>query len=140
MKKTKPVLHPLTDVAKEAIEEETVVIGKLPFLVGREFRYRMVDGEMRSMERRKTSSTPNNDLYLVDREELLNVSRNHFQIEKNVDGAYELVDRGSRCGTIVDDKHVGGDDSGGRCLLQNGSTIIVGTSQSPFVFRFEIPE
>lgn len=87
-------------------------------------------------ERRKKGDPPNNDLYLIDRGKLLNVSREHFQIDKKEDGTYEVVDRGSACGTIVANHVVGGHDKGGRYPLEDGNIIIVGTPKSPFVFKF----
>jgi hypothetical protein len=54
-------------------------------------------------------SRPTNDLYLRDREEPLNVSREHFAI-----------------------------DRGGSIPLHDGDVIIVGTSLSPYVFKFRV--
>ena len=100
----------------------------------------MIAGEYRSVERRESTEVPTNDLYMLDMGEKLNVSREHFQIEQDVDGSYILVDLGSACGTIVDDQPVGGHDEGGRAVLQNGSTIRVGTKTSPFLYTFVVPE
>ena len=126
----------MTPEARAAVGRDEVILNTFPFRVGRESRFRIVDGEVRSLERRGATAKANNELYLLDRGELLNISREHFQIETVGEGAFELIDRGSRCGTIVDDKQVGGEDAGGRVPLRDGSVIIVGTRDAPFVFRF----
>ncbi|NQX89065.1 MAG: FHA domain-containing protein [Halioglobus sp.] len=77
-----------------------------------------------------------NELYIKDFGKAANVSREHFQIEVNEDGTYELVDRCSACGTIVDDMAIGGNFKGGRCLLKLGDSIVVGTRDSSIVFEF----
>jgi pSer/pThr/pTyr-binding forkhead associated (FHA) protein len=87
------------------------------------------------MDRRRAASRPTNELYLTEPEPATNVSRQHFQIEYN--GAqYVLVDRQSRCGTIVEGQVVGGKHAGGAVPLREGDVIIVGTSASRFVFKF----
>ena len=136
---TTPVLQPLTPEARESIQGDEIKLDKFPFRVGRECRVRMVDGSPHVIERRKLHGPPNNDLYLLDRGRRLNVSREHFQIEKKEDGTYELVDRGSACGTIVGNQAIGGSDKGGRCPLKDGDVIVVGTSESQIVFRFLLP-
>ena len=49
-----------------------------------------------------------------------------------------VVDRGSVRGTIVAGRQIGGNRAGGRTELRSGDVIIVGTSTSEYVFRFEI--
>jgi pSer/pThr/pTyr-binding forkhead associated (FHA) protein len=88
------------------------------------------------MERRRRKVPPNNDVYLIDREELLNISREHFQIERTNDVSYEIVDRGSTCGTIVDGTRIGNEAASMRCPLKSGARIIVGLPDSPYVFEF----
>jgi hypothetical protein len=134
-----PMLVALTPEAREAMHSEQVKITHFPFRVGRESRMGMVGGALQVMERRKLNAPPNNDLYLIDDGKPLNVSREHFQIERTDDGRYELVDRGSACGTMVGNEILGGHDQGGRCTLENGNVIVVGTSRSPFAFKFVIP-
>jgi len=67
--------------------------------------------------------------------EVVNVSREHFQIEQDARD-YVLVDRGSACGTIVEGRPVGGDRAGRRIALHDQDLIIVATSHSPLVFKF----
>jgi pSer/pThr/pTyr-binding forkhead associated (FHA) protein len=114
-----------------------VEIERFPYRVGRESRgtQRTADGFV--SERRNPGSRPSNDLYLVERDEPMNVSRAHFLIER--DGAgYVLVDRESTCGTIVEGELAGGDTRGGTVALHDGDVIIVGTSNSPYAFKFRI--
>ena len=75
-------LKPMTEEAFEAIPQNfqtnrMVAISKLPFKIGRESRIRKVMGKMIITERPKfEGSQPNNDLYLIDRGQKLNISRN----------------------------------------------------------------
>ena len=139
MSDTTPFLRPLTDEARQAMQRDKRDITHVPYRVGRELRVALINGEYRSIERRESGQPPSNELYLLDLGEKLNVSREHLQIEQEADGHYVLIDRGSACGTIVDDQPVGGHDHGGRLPLQSGSTIRVGISSSPYLFEFVIP-
>ncbi len=135
------VLKTMTPEAGKAVPQSTLVEGvicirKFPFRVGRESRIKKINGKLERIERAKLDNrAPSNDLYLVDDGHLLNISREHFQIEKNGDG-YVLFDRGSACGTRVGDTAVGGDDSSGRLPLNDGDIICLGTKNSPYVFQF----
>lgn len=137
----KAVLKPLTDQAREAVPSYQLVgnfvcLFWFPFRVGRESRVRLVDGRLERIERTKQSDTElNNDLYLVDRGALLNISREHFLIEQR--GAdYRILDRGSACGTWVGGEPIGGKDIGGQHVLHDGEVIGVGTKDTPFLFQF----
>jgi hypothetical protein len=128
------VLKALTSEAKQALGGNVLEIRRFPFRVGRESRLQdMMSGGPES--RRQPGSTPNNDLYLTETSHLLNVSREHFLIDER-DGLFLLVDRGSSCGTLVDGELVGGQRKGGWMKLQNQDVIIVGTSESRFIFKF----
>jgi FHA domain len=124
----------LTEEARTALRGEQHVIERFPFKVGRESR---LAGRKawHVTERRAGGAPPLNDLYLLEPGEVLNVSREHFAIEHDGD-RHVLVDRGSACGTLVEGRLVGGDRSGGRAELHDHDVIIVGTSASPFVFKF----
>lgn len=129
---------PLTDEARHALQgRRHVEIDRLPFRIGRESRLAMVEGELTFMERRKGNKPPNNDLYLIDSGERLNVSREHLQIEAEARGGYRVHDRGSACGTLVDGVAIGGMDRTGSAPLREGSEIVVGTAGSPYRFRVE---
>ncbi len=135
------VLRALTPEAERSIPQPLIVEGlvtirNFPFRIGRESRVKMVDGRVERIERAKFNDTePNNDLYLIDDGHLLNISREHFQIERDGDHFY-LYDRGSACGTRVGDKSVGGEDSDGSLELKDGDTIVIGTKNSPYGFQF----
>ncbi len=135
------MLQALTPEAMAAVpihllKGDMVAIYKFPFKIGRESRVVKVEGRLERVERSKNDeSLPTNDLYLLDRGHRLNISREHCQILKS-DGAYALVDRGSACGTKIEGRNVGGNDSGGAAVLHDGEIIAIGTVGSPFVFRF----
>ncbi len=141
MSEKKPMLMALTPEAETAIGGEKLELGPFPFRIGREFRVALVDGVKKVTERRRQDiAVPNNDLYLKDSGRPLNVSRQHLQIESDEEGGYRVVDRGSACGTLVGNQHIGGHDQGGESLIRDGEVLVVGTSESPFVFRFVLEE
>lgn len=125
-------LKALTPEAQSCLGVPRLQISKFPFRVGRESRVKRVPG---SFERRRQDSPLNNDLYLLESGPPLNVSREHFQIERR-NGDYYLVDKGSACGTLIEGIVVGGDRVGGEQRLANGDVIIVGTSESRHIFKF----
>ncbi|WP_316676580.1 FHA domain-containing protein [uncultured Tolumonas sp.] len=128
------LLRALTPEAQEAIGGAELAISRFPFRVGRESR-----GELKKptelQSRRKPDSVPNNDLYLVETDPELNVSREHFQIDFQ-DGDYAVSDRGSYCGTLVEGEVIGGRRTGASRRLMDNDVIIVGTSRSRYVFKF----
>jgi hypothetical protein len=126
-----------TPEAKEALGSGEIEIRTFPFRVGRESRKITWTPQGIVSERRESNQKPNNDLYLIEKSDPMNVSREHFQIEQDGE-SFALVDRQSTCGTLVAGRHTGGRNSGGRTALRNGDVIIVGASVSPFVFKFEI--
>lgn len=135
-----PVLVALTGEARLALSGAAELrLTRFPFRVGRESRSPMEAGVVVHDERRRQSMAPNNDLYIWDPGPLLNVSREHFQIERSDNGEFFIRDRGSTCGTLVGNVRLG---AGGpeSCALFPDNTIVVGTPQSPFVFQFELRE
>lgn len=126
----------LTPESMEAIRARAINIPYLPFRVGRESRRARWTGRGLVAERRVVSA-PNNDLYLPEMGDPINVSREHFLIDKGSDGFF-LEDRGSACGCIVEGVLVGGDGKSRRSALRDHDVIIIGTSSSPFVFKFRI--
>ena len=131
-------LEALTPEAEQSLGGERLVLRQLPFRVGRECRLVAGPDGLQVAERRKQSASPSNDLYLIDPGPRLQVSRAHFQIEADGNGGYRLLDRGSACGTIVGNQRLGGSDRGGDASLADGDLILVGTSESPFAFRFRV--
>ena len=128
----------VTKEAQRALGSRSEVrIAQFPFKVGRESR------SLESMKRRaaelKIQNVPElNDVYLLEPpwSDLLQISREHFLIDKTEDG-FVLVDRGSFCGTIVAGTAVGGGRVGGRTPVKSGDQIVVGTPGSDYIFRFE---
>jgi pSer/pThr/pTyr-binding forkhead associated (FHA) protein len=127
-------LTPESRIALGAPEREMT---KFPYRVGRESRGTQRTPQGVVSERRNPGSRPSNDLYLVEPDDPLNVSREHFEIDRD-DAGYILVDRASTCGTIVEGQGVGGDTRGGTLPLHDGDVIIVGTSRSPYAFKFRV--
>lgn len=135
------VLKPMTPEAENSISSyclghEFIGIWEFPFRIGRESRVETVNGKLVHAERNKIGSgKPNNDIYLMDRGRYLQISREHFRIEKTETG-YMVFDRGSACGTIVNEQRIGGEDRGGTYTLEDGDTIKIGAEDSPYLFQF----
>jgi hypothetical protein len=136
-------LRPLTEEALFSIPQiylhsGLVPIYKAPFRIGREARiYKDEEtGTLHRIERhRPNSQSPTNDLYLIDRGQKLNISREHLQIIK-VGNDFTVVDRLSACGFLVNNTHHGGNDNGGRAAIQDGDTLVLGIDNSPYQFQF----
>jgi hypothetical protein len=133
-----PVLRPLTPEARERFAGDAIAIDHFPFRVGRESRQVDVRSRPVLRERRKRKAIPSNDLYLRDTSPKGTISREHFQIEKKNDGSFELLDRGSSCGTIVGNRMIGGNDRGGQFPIRDGDTVTIGRPQSPYKFEFRL--
>ena len=131
------MLVALTPEASAALGAREREITRFPYRVGRESRVTHRTAHGSAPERRDPGSGSTNDLFLRDRVEPLNVSREHFRIERR-DAGYVVVDCKSTCGTIVEGETVGGEHKGGSMPLHDGDVIIVGTSTSPFVFKFRV--
>jgi pSer/pThr/pTyr-binding forkhead associated (FHA) protein len=128
----------LTEPGKVALDGADFVITEFPYRVGRESRkHDTPEKKALFADKRSPANKPNNDLYLVEETELLNVSREHFQIDRG-EGGFVLQDRGSTLGTIVEGRTVGGGNAGGRVVLRDADVIIVGSPTSPYVFKFRI--
>jgi pSer/pThr/pTyr-binding forkhead associated (FHA) protein len=132
---SRATLIALTPEANAALGGPEIALARLPFRVGRESRATQRAAGRTIAERRKSQSRPTNELYLAENGEMLNVSREHLQIQHN-GTHYILVDRQSSCGTIVEGTTVGGRGAGGAVKLNDGDVIIVGTSSSRYVFKF----
>jgi pSer/pThr/pTyr-binding forkhead associated (FHA) protein len=107
-----------------------------PFRVGRESRPEGRVADAPSPFQRP-SRPPNNELYLREPGHVLNVSREHFLIDAQ-DGEYVLVDRGSVCGTLVEGDQIGSQRKGGSTPLSDQDVIVVGTSESRYIFKFVV--
>jgi pSer/pThr/pTyr-binding forkhead associated (FHA) protein len=131
------LLVALTPEARDALGAPERDMKNFPYRVGRESRGTQRTPQGMVSERRNPGSRPSNDLYLPEHDEPMNVSREHFEIDRS-DTGYVLADRASTCGTIVEGQPIGGDTRGGTLSLHDGDVIIVGTSRSPYVFKFRV--
>lgn len=134
-------LKALTPEAEAAVPQGMLVQGMVgirgfPFRVGRESRGKVVDGVFHRVERpRRGAAAPTNDVYLVDAGDMLQISREHFRIERSENG-YQVVDRGSVCGLSVGGVRIGGNETGGSATLRDGDEIHIGTDATPFRYAF----
>lgn len=114
-----------------------VVMHGFPYRVGRESRVTVINGRIHRIERPNISkdSAPTNDLYLLDAGDLLQISREHFQIEKTSSG-YQVVDRGSKCGVTVGGKRIGAHTGSKSAPLADGDLIAIGTPETDYLFAF----
>lgn len=128
----------LTPAARGALgARHEIRITKFPFKAGRESR--LSDPTTPALVELRLGVAPQlDDVYLLEPStDLLQISREHFAIQHEGDQFF-VVDRGSVCGTIVAGTRIGGNRVEGRTELRSGDVIIVGTSTSEYVFRFEL--
>ncbi|HET6372423.1 MAG TPA: FHA domain-containing protein, partial [Candidatus Polarisedimenticolia bacterium] len=85
----------LTPESAESIRAKEINLPYLPFRIGRESRQAIKTAGGVVGERRKEAPA-NNDLYLTEAGERMNVSREHLLIDRDGDEFY-LLDRGSTC-------------------------------------------
>lgn len=137
----KAVLKPVTAEAanslpKESLLDQLILVRRFPFRVGRESRIQFVEGKLIVMERPKINpSFANNDIYLIDFGESLFISREHFIIEEDA-GVYTLTDRGSSCGTMLNDEVLGEQGKVASRELKDGDIIGLGNKGTPYRFKF----
>lgn len=137
MSNSPAILRALTPEAEESLGGvREVPIQSYPFRVGRESLDTTGVFGIGSPERTMTLRSMDNHLHLHDDHEPRIISREHFQIEEDPRGGYRVKDRGSVCGTVVGNNHIGGDRKGGSCPLSDGNVIIVGGTDSPYVYQF----
>lgn len=134
-----PVLVAVTEQARAALGGlREIRITPFPFKVGREQRVNAMQRIQDAIERRIGGLPPVNDLFLLEPiSDSLQISRLHFKITHG-DGRYLLEDRQSTCGTIVNGQRLGGDGNPAAALLTHSALIVVGSQNSPYVFRFEL--
>jgi hypothetical protein len=77
---------------------------------------------------------------MIDNGHMLNISREHFLIERAENGGYVLFDRMSSCGTIVRTKQGDHACMAHRCPISHGDIVIVGVQSSPYKFQITIVE
>ena len=114
-------------------------VSQFPCNVGREHRRPQANDSAGGPPQRD-GAAPANDVYLIeDSSGNLHISSAHFAIDR-VDGQFFLIDRGSACGTIVAGRRIGGHRKSGRTDLRDGDEVVVGTSRSRYVFRFQVTQ
>ena len=134
------VLIPLTNDAKNSIIDlknfnKVISMFHFPFRVGRESRTSENErGLFVKLRIFKNDSTPNNDIYLVNCSQSLEISKEHFQIEKK-DKDYFIKDRNSTLGTKLNNTDIGKNESH---PLKDEDIIKIGSSNSKYEFQFLI--
>jgi hypothetical protein len=115
-------LRGLTPLASAVLPEEPFEIRALPFRIGRE------------------NPAHPNELEIVH-EPPWQVSRMHAALVEQ-DGAIGVVDQGSRLGSSVDGRRIGGASGDGGPLFFTGprGVLTLGSDSSPWVFEVEIEE
>ncbi|RXJ83954.1 FHA domain-containing protein [Arcobacter cloacae] len=133
------VLLPITKEAKVSLmDKKMIVINSFPYKIGRESRISESDrGVFVKLRIFSSSINPNNDIYLVNSTQSLEISKEHFQIEKK-DNKYYIKDRNSTLGTKLNDKEIGKQKINENFLLNDGDIIKIGSNNSEFQFQFLI--
>ena len=140
----KAVLKAVTGEAKHSIlkrffGQDIIPIYNYPFRIGREARIEYLDDKITIQERHGLSGyEPNNDIYLIDNRELLQISREHCSIINNGLNEYILQDRESSCGTLINQIEVGDGDKDRTSILKDGDIITLGSEDSKYQFKFII--
>ena len=83
----------------------------------------------------KSNSKPNNDTYLVNCTDNLEISKEHFQIEKQ-NNNYFIKDRNSTLGTKLNEEEIGKEKNNTLFQLKDGDIIKIGSSNSSYKFQF----
>jgi len=137
----KAILMPLTKEAAESMvktscQKDVLPITNFPFKIGRESRLGENEkGLFLKFRLKKTDSKPNNDIYLIDNSKHLQISKEHFQIEKT-NNFFLLKDRGSTMGTTINGITYGGKQEEFEQVLNDGDIIRIGSKDSEYKFQF----
>lgn len=135
----KAVLKAITEESEHAIftkvlGQNIIPIYSYPFKIGREARVKYIDGNVVFQDRHKLSSEEsNNDAYLFDTNDFLQISREHCSIIKH-DDKYILQDRGSACGSMVNQIMLGKDNNVHE--LKDGDIITIGSEKSQYKYKY----
>ncbi len=121
--KVKVSIAGLTAPATAALRERTIAVERFPYRIGRQTR--------------PNDPFSSNELAIPDSAPWW-VSRNHCMLV-DMDGRCFLVDRGSRLGTLVNGKMLGGEKQTGRIELRDGDhEVRLGGALTPFRFQFTV--
>ena len=141
MSRVHAILRALTPEAEESLGgAREVPITTYPFRIGRESPDTTGVFGFGSPERTVVLQSVENHLLLHDDGMPKLISRGHLQIEEGPHGDFLVKDRGSVCGTVVGNNQIGGGRKGGSCPLHDGNVIMVGGTDSPYVFQFVVTE
>ncbi len=138
----KAVLKAMTSEAKHSIVkrsfgQDIIPIYNYPFRIGRESRVEHVDNEIIVQGRHTLSDYhPNNDAYLFDNGEFLQISKEHCTIIHNDTDEYMLQDIGSSCGSLINQIQLGGENKDDTYTLKDGDIITLGSKDSKYKFKF----
>jgi len=138
----KAVLKAVTSEAKHSIlkrffGQDIIPIYSYPFKIGREARIEHFDDKIIIQERHGLSGyEPNNNVYLLDNGNFLQISREHCTILNNDDNEYMIQDRRSSCGTLINQIKVGDPDKDSTSILKDGDIITLGSENSKYEFKF----
>jgi hypothetical protein len=137
------VLIPITPEGEKSILN-TQIINKLipmfefPFKIGRESRMAKNErGLFVKLRIFNDISKPNNDIYLVNNTERLEISKEHFLIERK-DDSYFIKDRKSTLGTKLNNQEIGKDNANKSYLIKDKDIIKIGSNDSKYEFQFLI--
>ncbi len=138
----KAILKAVTSEAKHSIikrsfSQDIIPIYDYPFRIGRESRFEHVDNEIIIQKRHDLSGyQPNNDVYLFDSGEFLQISKEHCTIVINDANEYILQDMRSSCGSLINQVQLGGDNENTTSVLNDGDIITLGSKESEYKFKF----
>ncbi|APW65564.1 MULTISPECIES: FHA domain-containing protein [Arcobacteraceae] len=138
------VLLPLTKEASQSItksssKNDLIAMKDFPFKIGRESRLGESEKGIFIKLRIASPTKPNNDIYLLNNSKELQISKEHFQIEKK-EMNYFLKDRGSSNGMTINGISMGGKKEIFEKELKDGDIIKIGNEKSKFEYQFLILE
>lgn len=132
------VLLPLNEKSKQSLQNDKIIsIKNLPFKIGRESRLGENErGFFVKLRILSDDSKANNDIYLIDNDKFLQISKEHFEISVNDSNEYILKDRGSSNGTTLNGNTIGGNRQTSENILEDGDIIQIGSDNSEYKFQF----
>lgn len=136
------VLIPLTNEAKNSIidikNNNVISMFTFPFRIGRESRMSENEkGFFVKLRILSNPSKPNNDIYLFNSTQNLEISKEHFEIEK-INNTFFIKDRNSTLGTKLNNEEIGKENANKKYLLKDTDKIKIGSNNSKFEFEFLI--
>lgn len=141
----KAVLLPLTkeatnSIVKSQCKNDLIPMFTFPYRFGRESRLGNNErGIFLKLRIISTKAEPNNDIYLLNESKNLQISKEHFQIERNKN-FFILKDRGSTMGTTINGVTYGQNNGDTEQVLNDGDIIKIGNNSSEFKYQFVILE